>query len=484
MNNSNDYNDYNEYDGQGEKREKQQMQSIFSSMSAFLKNRFDLNDDRADQSEVVENIYKGVEFRGTNLWVLIFAIVVASVGLNVNSTAVIIGAMLISPLMGPIMGIGLALGINDFDLLKRSLRNFIFAVVVSVVVSSLYFMVSPLTIAQSELLARTSPTIWDVLIATFGGLAGIVAQSRRDRTSTVIPGVAIATALMPPLCTAGFGLASGEWSYFFGALYLFFINAVFIAFATFFIVRFLKYERKKQLDIARTKKVNRIMASVLIITIIPSVIMAYSIVQHTIFETSAYNYVEKVFVFDGCEVVNQTYKYDPRGVGNSIEVVLMGESLSKDAIEVATNQLKLFSLRGTKLVVRQANNKDALDNVAISGMLRSNTQIIEEKNTQIKTLESELKYYHRDTMPMMAISKEIRALNDDLLGVELTRGDVVSSGGVRSGSRVVCVLEISPQALFDEDDAARLRKWLLARTGAKEVRMVVDRKEVTPAAAF
>ena len=196
--------------------------SPFDSLRRFLRDRFDLGEDGALQDEVVDNICRGVDFRGTNLWVLIFATFVASLGLNVNSTAVIIGAMLISPLMGPIMGMGLSVGINDFDLLKRSVRNFGFMVLVSILTSTLYFVVSPLSGAQSELLARTVPTTYDVLIAFFGGLAGIVAQSRRDRTSTVIPGVAIATALMPPLCTAGYGLATLQLNYFLGAFYLFF----------------------------------------------------------------------------------------------------------------------------------------------------------------------------------------------------------------------------------------------------------------------
>ena len=180
--------------------------------------------------------------------VLVFATFIASLGLNVNSTAVIIGAMLISPLMGPIMGIGLSVGINDFELMKRSLRNFGFMVLVSIATSTFYFVISPLSNAQSELLARTVPTTYDVLIALFGGLAGIVAQSRKDRTSTVIPGVAIATALMPPLCTAGFGLATLQFKYFIGAFYLFFINTVFIAIATYMVVRFLKYEKHSFLD--------------------------------------------------------------------------------------------------------------------------------------------------------------------------------------------------------------------------------------------
>ena len=181
---------------------------------------------KEDEMETIDYISKNVEFKGANLWILIFAILVASVGLNVNSTAVIIGAMLISPLMGPIMGVGLAAGINDFELLKKSLKNLGIAIAISIITSTIYFSFTPLNDAQSELLARTEPSIWDVLIALFGGLAGIVAGSRKEK-SNAIPGVAIATALMPPLCTAGYGLATGNVYYFFGAFYLFFINSVF-----------------------------------------------------------------------------------------------------------------------------------------------------------------------------------------------------------------------------------------------------------------
>lgn len=221
----------------------------------FFKERFDLHEGKEDELETIDYIRKNVEFKGANLWILIFAIFVASVGLNVNSTAVIIGAMLISPLMGPIMGIGLAAGINDFELLKKSMKNLGIAVVISILTSTIYFSFTPLNDAQSELLARTEPTIWDVLIALFGGLAGIVAGSRKEK-SNAIPGVAIATALMPPLCTAGYGLATANLYYFFGAFYLFFINSVFISLSTYVIVRFMKFPKKEFLDRKREKTVK------------------------------------------------------------------------------------------------------------------------------------------------------------------------------------------------------------------------------------
>ncbi|HAD01234.1 MAG TPA: TIGR00341 family protein, partial [Porphyromonadaceae bacterium] len=203
-----------------------------SKLADFFVRNFDVRQDKEDELETIDTISKGIEFKGTNLWVLIFATFIASLGLNTNSTAVIIGAMLISPLMGPIMGFGVGLGISDFDMIKRSFRNFATATIFSVITSSIYFMISPISEAQSELLARTQPTVYDVLIAFFGGLAGIIASSTKSK-GNVIPGVAIATALMPPLCTAGYGIATGNLYYFFGAFYLFFINTVFISVATY-----------------------------------------------------------------------------------------------------------------------------------------------------------------------------------------------------------------------------------------------------------
>ena len=235
--------------------EKEQPRNILA-IKKFLNEYLDLRKDKYNELETIESIRKGVEFKGANLWILIFAIFMASLGLNVNSTAVIIGAMLISPLMGPIMGIGLAVGLNDFELMKRSLKSFLITTAFSVATATIYFLFTPLNEAQSELLARTSPTIYDVFIALFGGLAGVVALSTKDK-GNVIPGVAIATALMPPLCTAGFGLATGNLIYFLGAFYLYFINSVFISVATFIGVRVMHFQRKEFVDKAKEKKVRQ-----------------------------------------------------------------------------------------------------------------------------------------------------------------------------------------------------------------------------------
>ncbi len=450
------------------------MNTSIGGIMRFLKYRFDLNEDKADQCEVVSNISRSVEFRGTNLWILIFAIVVASVGLNVNSTAVIIGAMLISPLMGPIMGIGLSLGINDFELLKRSLRNFFIATVISLIVSMLYFMASPLTIAQSEILARTTPTIWDVLIATFGGLAGIVAQSRRDRTTTVIPGVAIATALMPPLCTAGYGLAAGKLTYFGGALYLFFINAVFIALAAFVVVRFLKYDKVGNINNAKNKRVQRLMATIVLITVIPSILMAYNLVQRSIFENSAQKFITEVFNFKSSQVVNKIVNYDRNNEERYIEVVMIGEPISGDAIEAAQNQLPNYSLAGTTLKVRQATNKEQVTNEILEDVLKSNKELLTERNNKIKELETRLATYDRDTLPTITIARELGSLWPEVESVELSRSRIVNTSGELQGSIINCTLHLGKDNEIDEENANRIKRWLTQKTGHTDVRLTID----------
>ena len=293
-----------------------------------------------DVEATISSIQKAVEFRGANIWILAFAIIVASVGLNVNSTAVIIGAMLISPLMGPINGIGLSLGISDSELLRKSLKNLLVMVVISLIVSTTYFFLTPLSDAQSELLARTNPTIFDVLIALFGGLAGIVALSRKDQPFTVISGVAIATALMPPLCTAGFGLATAQWNYFFGAFYLFFINSSFIAIATFTMVRYLHFPQKEYVDLRRRKFVKRIIFIVALIVIVPSVITAFAVVREASFNTQAIKFINDVQESESFKDV-QIVKYDKQfliiGNVNAITYKEIFDLIQKNKVWLGVN---------------------------------------------------------------------------------------------------------------------------------------------------
>ncbi|MEG0808219.1 MAG: TIGR00341 family protein [Alistipes sp.] len=439
----------------------------------FLKGRFSLEEDQELQSEVVASISKGVVFRGVNLWVLIFATMIASLGLNVNSAAVIIGAMLISPIMGPIMGIGMSLGINDFELLKKSLRNLTLMFTIAIITSTLYFLVSPLSSARSELLARTVPTTYDVLIALFGGLAGIVAQTRKDRTSTVIPGVAIATALMPPLCTAGFGLATGQFRYFFGAFYLFFINSVFIALATYAIVRFLKYQKKTFIDKVRERNVKRLMMLITLIAFIPSVFIGLHIVRVSVFETLADKYVTQVFNFPHTRVIECNKSYAERNEPSQIELLLVGEPLEDEVIEHVRAQMSHFGLEKVKLVVRQAN---AADKINVASLQQSYVELLDEKNRRIDEMTSQLTRYRVTNVDVNDISREVGALMHSVGTISLTKGITFDVGGHPRDTTLICV--VTPKNPADSIDRHTLASWLKIRTKVENIHLFVEPKSL------
>ena len=440
---------------------------LSEALRSFLRSRFDLSADKASEEEVVDNIRKGVEFKGTNLWVLIFA----SLGLNVNSTAVIIGAMLISPLMGPIMGMGLSVGINDFELLKRSLRNFGFMVLASIFTSTLYFFISPLSGAQSELLARTTPTTYDVLIAFFGGLAGIVAQSRKDRTSTVIPGVAIATALMPPLCTAGFGLATLQFKYFIGAFYLFFINTVFIAIATFIVVRFLHYSKKEFVDKNREMRVRRSILLIVLVTIIPSVVIGYRIVKRSLFENDVKRYVNTVFQFPKTKVIEHTGIYRPDNGESYVEIYLIGEPISDEMIENARLQMPQYNLRDVRLVVRQSGETD---NLNFSTLQTGYQELLSEKNIRIRELETKLSAFATDTLAVRDITVEMRTLVPDLHDVTLSKAVRYNTDKTPADTLVLCVMHLNKGKKLAAGERERIEQWLRVRTKTDSLKLYTE----------
>jgi uncharacterized hydrophobic protein (TIGR00271 family) len=279
--------------------------------------------DEIDAESAAIRIKNGIWFRGPNVWILAFAIVLASVGLNVNSTAVIIGAMLVSPLMGPIIGVGLSFGTSDVELLKSAAKNLLLMVVISLFASTLYFVLTPLALVNpTELLARTSPTIYDVLIAFFGGLAGILENSRKER-GTVLSGVAIATALMPPLCTAGYGLAHLNFHYFFGALYLFLINSVFIALATYLMVKYLQFEPAQHGRTEVSLRRKRIVTFIFILFLVPSIWSAFRLITENNFERNASDFVENNRI-----VGPHSYVYDYDVTGHSVTIAIAGEPLT------------------------------------------------------------------------------------------------------------------------------------------------------------
>lgn len=336
------------------------MDKFFDRIKDLFKEYFNLAPYLVSQSEAEESIREGVSFRGSNMLILIFAIFIASLGLNTNSTAVIIGAMLISPLMGPIIGVGLGIGIHDFELLSRSLRNLAIAAMFSVATSTVYFLISPVGGGHSELLARTSPTIYDVLIGFFGGAAGIVAIGSKSK-GNVIPGVAIATALMPPLCTVGYGLATWQMHYFFGALYLFLINSIFIGLATYIGIKLMKFQPAPSSNPVRVKKVMRVVYVVSVLTLLPSIYLTYNMIRQSRFEINCERFVADEFNFAETHVLGSTpdwSRHNPR-----LTVTLIGRPLPQDSLLLAlTEKLKFYGLQRTQLDIVQGATFESDDN--------------------------------------------------------------------------------------------------------------------------
>lgn len=441
----------------------------------IIHDRFNLEEDKASEDEIIENVKKGIEFKGMNLWVLIFAIFIASIGLNVNSTAVIIGAMLISPLMGPIMGIGLGIGINDFELIKKSFKNLGISVLISVLTSTIYFLITPLSDAQSELLARTTPTIWDVFIALFGGLAGIVAATRKS-ISNVIPGVAIATALMPPLCTAGFGLATGNFYFFFGAFYLFFINSVFISIATYIIVRFMKFQKKEFLDPQRELRVKRSIVAVVFITVIPSIILAYNIVNRTFIEKNVQQFITNELSFPNTQILSKKINFDSNRV--QIEVFLLGSPVESNLIEVAKQKLPKYKLKDAEFIVKQGISGGSKVDISviragvIEELYRKNEEIIKNKDKQIQLLESQLALLSPNQYDIQEISKEAKALFNNLIELSVNRSYVMNFRTNQLDTLTIGYAKFSTSV--SNNDRNKLTNWLKERTKSEKFRLIIN----------
>ncbi len=449
-------------------------QIALKAFSGAIKDYFDLTSFLLPQAEAEETIREGVSFRGTNLLVLIMAIFIASLGLNVNSTAVIIGAMLISPLMGPIIGLGLAVGIQDFDLMKRSFRNLFMATAFSIATSAIYFLISPVNEGHSELLARTSPTIYDVLIGFFGGAAGIIAIGSKTK-GNVIPGVAIATALMPPLCTVGYGLATWQMNYFLGALYLFFINSVFIACATTLGVKAMKYKVTDFSNPVRAKRVRRTVYTVALLTMVPAGFMTYRMYRANAFQTACGRFVEQEFDFPTTQVLSYKAKEDSRGE-RTLTVTLMGRLLPEDSLTMAlTPQLARFGIAGTQLRIIQGDNSVQVNPGEItSTMVRDIYQVtqntINAQRQEIDSLRAVTDVIARNDTIGATISPEIKVLFPQVRDIAVTRG-IVSNVDTRilDTVNVALVQYRSPISRAQEE---KLKEYLQARLGYSNIDIV------------
>lgn len=426
---------------------------------------FSLESELENQDSMYDEIKKGIIFKGTNLWILIFAIIVASVGLNMNSTAVIIGAMLISPLMGPINGMGYSIATYDFELFKKSIKNFSFAILASLVASTVYFALSPVSTAHSELLARTSPTIYDVLIALFGGLAGIVAISSKQK-GNVIPGVAIATALMPPLCTAGYGLATGQFSFFFGAFYLFTINTIFIAIASVWISQLLKFPIRTIVDEVQKKKINRIITLVITIVLLPSIFFGYKLVQQEEFLQKANLYVSNVSLFEG----NYLLKHDIDAKSHKITLVYGGSLLSDKQKNNIITKSKDFNLDKATILVEQG--------LAFSNLDEKNIELIKLKE-QVISLNATLSKKHSEIDSILSQQKfgltilnEIKPIfpqiNGCIYSESLNFHDTLDS------PQMTPVVILSIKSNIQEADKKKINNWLRQRLKNDNVKIYYE----------
>ena len=425
-------------------------------MSVFY-NLFSLNKGAEDKEKVREDIVANISFRGANLWILACAILIASIGLNMNSTAVIIGAMLISPLMGPIVGSGFALATYDFNFLKRSVKNLLIATLVGLIVSSLYFFLSPFKDAQSEILSRTSPTIYDVLIAFFGGIVGAVSITRIEKGNP-IPGVAIATALMPPLCTAGFGIAHFNMKFVAGALYLYSINCFFIGISTFLVIKYLKYPAVKTENTGFDKKVRVIISVLMLLMIIPSSYLAYSLLQEKKFIQNAEKFIQDQFTKNGYTVIykNINYKTNPK----QMELAFLSKKFDSLEIKKLNKELNAYGLSDTELIIK-ANNSD-LKKEILSEITKSTNQV-SDKDIQIQNLLGEIDTYQ---IGNKSLDEEIKIIFPDIDAISFgTVTDYSKNDSLKKGNIILYQAEKSI-------DEAKLKAWLERKFGSKDLTII------------
>ena len=437
-----------------------------------IKVYFNILPDKENEQEIIAQITSGVSFRGANLLILIFAIFIASLGLNVNSTAVIIGAMLISPLMGPIIGMGLAVGIHDLELLKRSAKSYGVATLISVLTATVYFLISPLSDVQSELLARTSPTLYDVLIAFCGGAAGIIALCTGGK-GNIIPGVAIATALMPPLCTAGFGLATGHWLYFLGAFYLFFINTVFIALATYGGVRLFHFKQKESLSNEKDIQARRIVMALVVATMIPAAYMTVRIVQQSVFDNNVNRFVKAELTQRGTQIISNSVDKDSL----RLRIVAVGKEITEAKQKEAQGRMEFYGLGNYQLRVIQGTQSDSLMllNNELSTMTTSreseHRQML-ELSSQVSNLSYQLNEYTRYESLSQEIRSEMSLLFPEVKSLILSRVAEVSSDTAKVSHHVVAIIDTSHGTPLPKAESQKLREWLQARVKADSLVLV------------
>lgn len=440
-------------------------------LKKIIKYRFNLDEDKAEEVEIVNSIKRGVEFKGVNLWTLIFAIFIASIGLNTNSTAVIIGAMLISPLMGPIVGIGLGAAILDLLLIKKAVKNLLFAVTVALITSSLYFLLSPLNEAKSELLARTTPTIWDILIALFGGLTGIIAGSRKS-IGNAIPGVAIATALMPPLCTAGYGLASGNLAYLFGAFYLFIINCFFICLSTYWIIKLLKFKKAEGNTEPFSQLIKRIVYISSFVLIVPSLYFGYILVKQEIFNKNVNEFITKEIINDSILVISK--KIDP--IKEKASIILFGEGLNVNEINRIKRRQDNYNLEGSEIEITATRTEDPSFQknytTIIDELYKTNKSNLKRKDSLINVFMKEQIKYEKLKIDEQKLLKEFNVLFGKTTIFSVNKTIIYNQSYLPKDT--IVIMYVSTLEKDNTLPVIKIEDWLKTRVGLDKAKIIID----------
>lgn len=429
-----------------------------------LSSYFNLRSGEEDKAEVLKNVIANTSFRGSKIWILACAIIIASIGLNVNSTAVIIGAMLISPLMGPIVGAGFGLGTQDSSLLRKSLKNLAIATGVSLLVSGLYFFVSPFKDPQSELLARSAPNIYDVLIAFFWGLVGVIAVTRVEKWNP-IPGVAIATALMPPLCTAWYGLGIGSFQFFFWGMYLYLINCVFICIATFWVVKFLRYPLVQHTNIVKQRRLWIAIYTLMAMLILPSIYFAFNLFEEKKYYQNAELFIQDEFTNRGYTVIYKklTYKKERK-----IEVAVLTKKFSNTEMSILWKKLPEYGISDTQLIIKQDSTDLKGD---ILKEIGKTDKTINEKDLIIAQLQQKLDSYNFDTAQLLA---ELKILYPTIETISIAQHSfsVSEEDSEDSPGETIPVMIYDSSSELSESDKEKITQWLTQRLQVKEVKIV------------
>lgn len=430
------------------------------SVKEYFHSLLDMRSDMLSYEALHDMMEENTVIHGANMWILMLAILIASIGLNVNSTAVIIGAMLISPLMNGILTMGYSLGIRDLSLLKQAATRFGTQVIISLTASTIYFALSPLTVATSEMIARTSPTLWDVLIAMFGGIAGSIGNTRK-KAGNVVPGVAIATALMPPLCTVGYGIATRQLNFMLGAFYLFAINTLFITLSAYIVTKLLGVPCRKEIDQKKQKRISRVITTLVIVTVVPSILSGAYMVYKSVVNGNITSYLTTEFVFADTQLVQNNVD----SLKKQISVSLVGTPLSDEKIEELEKKLEEYNLSDYTLHVTQNRTMEGADSEADGDKVT----IAVQENT-IRNLQEQLEL---ETARAAQLEKNLEGLIDCEALAEKTQTVFTKlsevSCGILYGEKGSSVFLTGKAAMpFTEEEEQTLRNFLTAESGISQ----------------